>query len=371
MTFSFLDIILFLGVSQGIFLATTLRLVQQRNKAANRVLSLAIAIAVIMLIGRVLAYRVTGNWVVQVAVVVDTTIFLFGPLIYTYARRLAFNEDPLFKLSFWHYALAILHGLYALGFVVTPLSFLKIYQESGWLHAIGFVVETLGIISLVIYTVKCLLLVFLHKKEIKKELSYDLNVNRYLLMIVLALSLSAILWLISYFLGYFLRVYSPYINYSTLWVSISLFIYVVGYFSLRQPEIFRVPFVPKRTVERPRLKPDEIEMLQKRLQHHVREGHVFLKPDLTLKALASMMDTSGNNLSWLLNQVYQKSFYDYINELRVKEVIRKINLEAHHTHTFLAIALDAGFNAKSTFNKAFKNFTGLTPTQYIKEKNVA
>ena len=105
MTFSFTDILLFIGISQGVFLATTLRLVHKRNEPANRILSIAIAMAVIMLIGRVIAIRYESYWITKAAILVDTTILLFGPLLYTYVRRLAFNEKPHFKLSFWHYLL--------------------------------------------------------------------------------------------------------------------------------------------------------------------------------------------------------------------------------------------------------------------------
>ncbi len=58
MSFTLLDIILFLGISQGIFLTVTLRFVDNRNKAANDILSIVIGIAVVMLFGRVVVFRI-------------------------------------------------------------------------------------------------------------------------------------------------------------------------------------------------------------------------------------------------------------------------------------------------------------------------
>ena len=371
MIFSLIDIILFIGLSQGMFLGISLRLLEQRNTSANNVLSVTIFLSVVMLAGRIVAMRFTGDWVARIAVIVDTTIFLFGPLFYTYARRLAFNETPRFRLDSNHYLLSVVHALYAITFSLLPQEYFRSYQEGVWVQIIGFIVETLGLLSLWYYTLKCIWLIHNHKKSNSKNLSYDLGIRKYLVAFTIALSITAGLWLISYISSYFLRVQFPYVNYTTLWISIPLFIYVVGYFSFRQPEIFRVPFETKSILERPRLKPKEIEVLRKKLDHIVKEERIFLRSDLTLKSLAEDLGTSPNNLSWLLNQVYQKSFYDYINALRVEEVIGKIEENIHERHTILAIAFDSGFKAKSTFNKVFKNQTGLTPTQFIKEKNVA
>ena len=101
------------------------------------------------------------------------------------------------------------------------------------------------------------------------------------------------------------------------------------------------------------------------------EEELFKESDLSLKALAEKLNTSSNNLSWLLNQIYQQSFYDYINMLRVKDVLKSIDSGLHIKHTLISLAYDSGFNSKSTFNKAFKNVTSQTPSVYIKSKNVA
>jgi len=37
-------------------------------------------------------------------------------------------------------------------------------------------------------------------------------------------------------------------------------------------------------------------------------------------------------------------------------------------HTLLAIALDAGFNSKTSFNRAFKDHTGMTTTEYVRKQ---
>lgn len=372
MSFTLLDIILFLGVSQGIFLAITLRLIDNRNKAANDILSIAIGIAVVMLFGRVVGFRIEATWVAYVAGFVDVTIFFFGPLIYCYIRRLIFQEKPVFRLSFWHYLIAIIHFVITLTtYLLLPKSITTIHGNS-FLAFFWFFTELIGIISFVGYTIASFKLFKKHKKVMEHQVSYVLVIRQYVTYLLVAVSLFTVLWLVSFLGGVFrLSSVQTILNYEVMWVSIPLFIYVIGYYSLRQPEIFRMPLLPKVKEEKARLKPDEIQQLQKRLKFFIQEEEIYKTPDLSLKTLAEKLNTSPNNLSWLLNQIYQKSFYDYINAHRVQDVLESIDRELHLKQTLLAIAFDAGFNSKSTFNKAFKHVTSQTPSAYIKSKKVA
>lgn len=372
MTFTVLDIILFLGVSQGIFLAITLRLIDNRNKAANDILSLAIGIAVVMLFGRVVAFRIQAPWVYYVAGLVDVTIFLFGPFIYCYIRRLIFQEKPIFKLSFWHYFPAIIHIMITLAVYVASEEVTALLNEIQFLRYFWFFAEMIGLLSFLCYTIASFQLFKKHKKVMKYQVSYVLAIRRYVRWVLGAVALFTILWLAS-FLGMIFKLSSISIvlNYAVMWTSIPLFIYIVGYYSLRQPEIFRIPLESKTKEKKARLKPDEIQLLQKRLKFFIREEAIYKASDLSLKTLAEKLNTSPNNLSWLLNHIYQKSFYDYINTHRVQDVIESIDRGLHLKQTLLAIAFDAGFNSKSTFNKAFKHVTSQTPSEYIKSRKVA
>lgn len=370
-SFNFVDIILFLGVSQGLILSVSLRLIQNRNKSANKVLSFLLLIAVLMLFGRISAYHIPDDWVWRFGVLIDTTVFLFGPLIYIYVRRLVFNQNPAFRLKWLHYLPAFLHLDYYLWTLSIPLTNFNEMYFSGDLKLMFLIVEASGLVSFIYYWTKTFLLVKNYEKQKKKQLSYHPAVNRFLQFLLATLVLFLILWFISFLSVNFFGRPFKYVNYITMWISTPIFIYSVGYFSLKQPEIFRIPFQPKSKSEKDRLKPEEIQKLQKRLHYFISEEKVFLQPELTLKELAEKLNTSSNNLSWLLNQTYQSSFYDYINKYRIQEFIDKINRNEHHKHTLLALAMDVGFNSKSTFNRVFKIVMGTTPRNYMKNENVA
>ncbi|MBS9463037.1 helix-turn-helix transcriptional regulator [Flagellimonas sp. 389] len=370
-SFTFVDIILFLGVSQGLFLSLSLRLIHHRNISANRILSLLLLIAATMLFCRITAFRISEDWIWRFGILIDTTIFLFGPLLYLYIKRLLFRSVPPFRLNWFHYVPALLHFCYYLWTLTIPLSDFNNRYFSGGLNIMFFLVEATGLLALTFYWLKAFLLVKNYPKEEEKELSYHQNIIQFLRFFLFALLIFVLLWSISFISASFLGIIFTYLNYVTMWISIPIFVYIVGYFSLRQPEIFRIPVPAKEKSEKQRLKPDEIQKLQKRLHYFISEEKVFLRPDLTLKGLAEKMNTTRNNLSWLLNQTYQISFYDYINRFRIEEFLIKINREEHLSHTLLALAMDVGFNSKSTFNKAFKNEVGQTPSEYIKKNKVA
>jgi AraC-like DNA-binding protein len=71
-------------------------------------------------------------------------------------------------------------------------------------------------------------------------------------------------------------------------------------------------------------------------------------------------------LSKVINSTYGQNFNDYINRFRVDEAVKLMNDPAYKNFNILVVAYDAGFNSKSTFNRAFKKVTGVTPKDYLK-----
>jgi AraC-like DNA-binding protein len=92
---------------------------------------------------------------------------------------------------------------------------------------------------------------------------------------------------------------------------------------------------------------------------------VFRKPELTLSEVARSMGTNSSVLSKVINSHFGLNFNDYINRQRVGDVVQKMTDPAFSQQTFLSIAYDAGFNSKSTFNRAFLKFVGMSPRDYL------
>jgi AraC-like DNA-binding protein len=111
---------------------------------------------------------------------------------------------------------------------------------------------------------------------------------------------------------------------------------------------------------------DVAQNLHKKLISILEEEKPYLNPELTLNDLAGMVNTNPHLLSKVINSVEQKTFYELINELRVKAFLVEVTLPANKKYTLLTIAYDCGFNSKASFNRNFKKHTGKAPREYFK-----
>jgi predicted permease len=102
----------------------------------------------------------------------------------------------------------------------------------------------------------------------------------------------------------------------------------------------------------------------RRLKQRVTDQRLYEDPELTLVSLAEKLDIPPHELSRIINLGLEKNFSDFVNELRIREVVRKMQGPDLDQLTLLGIAYDAGFNSKTTFNRVFKQMTGKTPTEY-------
>lgn len=96
----------------------------------------------------------------------------------------------------------------------------------------------------------------------------------------------------------------------------------------------------------------------------------YLKSDLTINELSDRLNTNRTYLSKAVSQKYNVNFIDYINNLRVKEAIRIIyNGEASNL-SIDGIAKNTGFNNRVSFAKAFRKYSGVSPSFFIKNIHI-
>ena len=104
------------------------------------------------------------------------------------------------------------------------------------------------------------------------------------------------------------------------------------------------------------------------LKNHVQEKKPYLDPGLSLRALAEQLGMHPNQLSWLLNESIGKNFSEFVNHYRV-EAFKQLAKDPGNAHlTLSGLAYESGFNSKTVFNTYFKQQTGLTPKQYLKQQ---
>ena len=95
------------------------------------------------------------------------------------------------------------------------------------------------------------------------------------------------------------------------------------------------------------------------------EEKVFLNPRLKLLDVARKVGTNRTYLSRFFNQENGYTFYDYVNQLRVKHAERLLS------NTNLPISLIADqsvFNSLSTFRRVFNSYYQCSPQEYRNRK---
>jgi AraC-like DNA-binding protein len=105
---------------------------------------------------------------------------------------------------------------------------------------------------------------------------------------------------------------------------------------------------------------DVARILQK-IEAAMRDGQLWRDPFFNLSALSKACGVKPHQISQTLNAGLGRSFFDYVNGLRVEEA--RILLEQTHD-TILSVSEAVGFNSKSTFNAAFLKHARMTPSQY-------
>lgn len=140
--------------------------------------------------------------------------------------------------------------------------------------------------------------------------------------------------------------------------------------ALRQPIIFSGLSAEEAELlaagQQPGTMPFNTALLD-RLGRHMEETRPHLNANLTVEQLARQLAVPSRELSRVINQGFSQNFFEFVSAYRIEEVKRRLD-DAGNTASILNIMYDSGFNSKSVFNTAFKKATGLTPSQYRRQR---
>jgi AraC-like DNA-binding protein len=110
------------------------------------------------------------------------------------------------------------------------------------------------------------------------------------------------------------------------------------------------------------LKGLDIPRLRARLAALMEEEHYYRNFDISMASTAERLSVTPHQLSCFLNRKMRIDFSNYINRHRVEEA--KKLLAENPEQTVLTICYHVGFGSKTSFNVTFRDYTGMTPTQF-------
>jgi AraC-like DNA-binding protein len=385
-TLDWLHLATLLGAVQGFVLSGVLA-TRHRNPTANRLLSVAVfAFSIHML--TVVYYAVGLERVYPHFFGVGYPLpLLYGPLVLLYSvtasdrnRRLRWR-DALHFLPFVAVVVVMLPVFLLSG--AEKLAFFQRLQQ-GDAPTLVRLVDPLKLVSGLAYSAATIIFLRRHQVRVKDSYSSLERVNlSWLLRLTAA---AAAIWGLATVLHSLRGVDHPLVKHGDDLVALALaiMVYGIGYLGLRQPEIFSfapeaIPAGPQPAApppasipvdavspryQRSGLTDREASALKAALLTAMDTKRPWQGSDLTLDDLARRLETTPHKLSEVLSTQLDQTFYDFVNGYRVRDVQRRIAADEAGRLTLLALALDAGFASKSTFNLAFKKHTGLTPSEY-------
>jgi AraC-like DNA-binding protein len=297
-----------------------------------------------------------------------------GPLLFLYTGALI-SYFPKWKNIFYlHFLpLVIFYLHYFTFFISTGQQKLEFFKQMAVKPDTFFLfVYPSLILSGFSYILLTFLLFRKHRRNILNNLSNSNDKNNLHWLRNLLIGL-LIIWLVIFFSN--LLVGYPLAD-TAIYLSTTIFVAFIGIFGLRQGNIFmNLPngTLPPESMseDQPRysksgLKEERAAEIKHSLIKLMEDKKLFLDENISLPQLAEMLNIHPNYLSQVINEKFQKNFYDFINSYRVEEFKRLIASGRDKNKTFFALALDCGFNSKASFNNSFKRITSITPSEFAK-----
>ena len=370
-------ILVFISVLFAIFLLT----LKTENKTSNILLALFLIVnaqdAGAQFVGFFI-YPYYPGW----GMMISSTIFFKMPLLYLYILSVIYADFSLKK----KHLLNIIPFI-VIGFVLIPRYYavdfdgkINFFRNGKFdrMPEIEFMYFLLHL-QIIGYLIASFLVVKKYKTLLLENYSNSVLFNYkwlFALLVIFAIE-SGVASLKNIYM--FLKIEDAY-YYSLVFTSILAlgFIIWLVFKALKSPEFFRGIDSNLQLVKNIKINEEkpfsvslterevDVQLMIDKLEIFMKEKELYLDPSLTLYNLAKQIGIPDKKLSILINRDLDQHFFDFVNGYRIRRAMKLLGDPDKKEFTVLEILYDVGFNSKSSFNTAFKNYTGITPTQYRK-----
>jgi AraC-like DNA-binding protein len=319
--------------------------------------------------------------------------FLIAPLSYLYVRAVLYNEKQIQFKDLLHAVPFLIVFINYIPFYVLPVDIkLKIinsslnYWPDAFKYQAGILPENLAILFRIVLAIFYIIhqwkIILSYKKEHKtSSVQVQIqNVHNWLKLFtitstVILLGLLSIIIAIYIFPSYYNNDFVTQIP--SLLVAIGFFI-MAAYLLTHQEVLSGLPFIKYKAIASnvsndksynlPYINEDysnEMELIRK----YFERDQPFLQKDLSINHVSIALNIPSRELSYIFNNHFGQRFNDFLNRYRIEYITKKINKVYLANYTMEAIANEAGFASKSSFNLAFKKFNQCTPSEYLSRQS--
>ena len=362
-----LVIVLSIGFTQGLVFAVILWKNGKKDWIANRFKAMLLLVMSYGLLNQVLHLFGIGHFDTWYHLTLDLN-WSYGPLLFLYVKAQSTQNLRLSKKEYWVLIPIIVQIICSI-YVRSQNFFWDGTKDSlTWLGYYGYVYwrnySTVPIIA-------CLLIVYfshrslqllngLEKEEVNTQnfrwvqnLVKIFGAYYIIVLIILVFDLVIYVTTVSRDYYYFTRFY-----YYPFFIGIAILLYWFGISNIIRSDQ-RVMTKKKTLSSREQ---SALEDIAQKLRLLMTREETYKDSELTLQSLAEQLEVKPYLLTRTLNEIIHKPFTEYINELRVQKLKQLVHDPANDKYTLLSLAYEAGFNSKSSFNRAVKKHLGIAPS---------
>jgi len=296
--------------------------------------------------------------------------FLYGPAIYFYVREMTLpGRYSLLPKQWLHFLPAILHAalFWMLAAVHAPMHKAMLTDDTSAVPDLAATIDSIvnvelfsSIVHIGIYLWLAVSVLKSHRQRIESTFSYNERISlawlRRLLFGIIAVYLILVF---TDLFGYFVSLPD---NFGYL-LGISLVALVNAALVQEMPDQEGADAHKYKTSS---LSDDLSQQLIVELKALMSRDKPYLDSQLSLPQLAEQLSISVNYLSQIINEQLNQNFFEFVNSYRVDEAKTVLSDTNRKKENILTIALDSGFNSKSSFYTAFKKHTEMTPGEFRK-----
>jgi AraC-like DNA-binding protein len=369
---SVLKTIITLGAVQGI-IAGGLLFWGKRYRKANRILAVALWIFSLACLDlrmnqEKILYSSTLGGLID-AFIPLMIIMPLGPLLYFYIRASLEPEFQLQKQHRKHFLttlLDILPQLAAIVYITGIISGLvkKAIPLGYYIDVYNNYVDIPRWLSLTIYVGLSARYLAAASAAGKVENAAMLRWLRQFVRVFLAFLLLWFIYLVPYVIPKYSNKLLDLVGWYPIFIPLAILIYWLGIKALMVT--YTLPLMGKKSTGSTALPADTVEHTITTLRKAMEQEALYLDPALNLTLLSQHTGIAPKTISAVLNQHLHTSLNEFVNEYRIREFKKRL-LEADlQILTITGIAFDCGFNSQATFQRAFKQVTGMSPSEYRK-----
>jgi AraC-like DNA-binding protein len=330
-------------------------------------------------------------------------MLLLGPFLYFYIRGTLDDTYSLKKIDFIHFIPAIIHLIGIIPYILQPFSeklqiatqiidnidaLLKIQINYFYDTKVSFVIRPVLLLCYILY---CMYLIWkrfssttFDRNVPKKQLLISL---RWLIVLIFSLFFIVVEFLIITYNSIHIKPSVGLINSYSSYILSGVAYCIMSFSLLLFPNILygfpkrittgnlqktrgekQLPTIEaKKTVN---VEEDPFFDLSENIKKYLIKEKPFINPDFSISDIALAMQVPQNHVSYCINDIMQTKFSTLKSDLRINYAVELLSGNLKESFTIEGIAQQSGFKTRASFYNAFKEKTGMNPTDFIDAKKI-